>query len=147
MKRSSFLLFCLGALWVVLSGQVLADLSSLRGDGMVTGTPEAPELQKFINDKENVERTFEQQPPLVPHDNEKYTITLKENKCLECHMVQPGKKESKSVEMGESHFVNRDGKKLDHPSSARYFCNQCHVPQIDAPPLVGNTFKSVAVKK
>ena len=22
-----------------------------------------------------------------------------------------------------------------------YFCNQCHVPQSDAKPLVGNTFK------
>ena len=26
-------------------------------------------------------------------------------------------------------------------SPRRYFCNQCHVPQSDAKPLVGNTFK------
>ncbi len=146
MKRStffvSFLLFCLAG----VTGQAVADVSSLRGVPEIPVTGEAPEMQEFINDKENIARTFKQQPPLVPHDNEKYTISLTENKCLECHMKQPGKAEAKSVEMGESHFVDRDGNKLDHPSSRRYFCNQCHVPQIDAQPLVGTTFTSLPVK-
>lgn len=146
MKRSmiygSFLLLCV----VGLAGQAVADVNSLRGVTEIPVTESAPELQKFINDKENIGRTFKEQPPLVPHENERYTISLTDNKCLECHMKQPGKDEAKSVEMGESHFINRDGKKLDHPSSNRYFCNQCHVPQIDAPPLVANDFKSVAAK-
>jgi nitrate reductase (cytochrome), electron transfer subunit len=30
-----------------------------------------------------------------------------------------------------------------HLSPRRYFCTQCHVPQADAKPLVGNTFLSV----
>ena len=147
MKRSmllgSILLVCLAG----LATQAFADLTSLRGAAPVAGDePPPPELQRVINDKENIDRTFKEQPPLVPHDNEKYTISLTDNKCLECHMKQPGKDEAKSVEMGESHFMDRDGNKLDHPSSRRYFCNQCHVPQIDAPPLVGNDFKSVAAK-
>lgn len=143
MKRSmffgSFLLVC-------LAGQAVADISSLRGVSEIPVTESAPEMQEFINDKENIARTFKEQPPLVPHDNEKYTISLKENKCLDCHMKQPGKAEAKSVEMGESHFIDRDGNKLDHPSGRRYFCNQCHVPQIDAAPLVGTTFTSVETK-
>jgi nitrate reductase (cytochrome), electron transfer subunit len=146
MKRSmvlgSFLLVCL----VGLASQAVADISSLRGVSEIPVTEPAPELQKFINDKENIARTFEEQPPLVPHDNEKYTITLKENKCLDCHVKQPGKEQAKSVEMSESHFLDRDGNKLDKPSSRRYFCNQCHVPQIDAEPLVGSTFKSASTK-
>ena len=144
MKRSmvlgSFLLVCL----VGLAGQAVADISSLRGVSEIPVTEPAPELQKFINDKENIARTFEEQPPLVPHDNEKYTISLKQNKCLDCHVKQPGKEEAKSVEMSESHFLDRDGNKLDKPSGQRYFCNQCHVPQIDAEPLIGTTFKSAS---
>ncbi|MCB1961304.1 MAG: nitrate reductase cytochrome c-type subunit, partial [Rhodocyclaceae bacterium] len=30
---------------------------------------------------------------------------------------------------------------LSNISPRRYFCNQCHVPQFDAKPLVENTFK------
>jgi cytochrome c-type protein NapB len=142
MVLGSFLLVCL----VGLASQAVADISSLRGVSEIPVTEPAPELQKFINDKENIARTFEEQPPLVPHDNEKYTITLKENKCLDCHVKQPGKEQAKSVEMSESHFLDRDGNKLDKPSSRRYFCNQCHVPQIDAEPLVGSTFKSASTK-
>ena len=146
MKRSfvlgPVLFFCLAG----FAGGVAADISSLRGVPEIPVTGVAPEMQRFINDKENIPRTFKEQPPLVPHDNEKYTISLKENQCLDCHMKQPGKDEAKSVEMGESHFINRDGKKLDRPSSGRYFCTQCHVPQIDAQPLVGSTFVSVPVK-
>jgi len=138
----SFLLACLAG----LAGQAVADISSLRGVSEIPVTESAPEMKDFINDKENIARTFKEQPPLVPHENEKYTISLKENKCLECHMKQPGKAQAKSVEMGESHFLDREGNKLDKPSSRRYFCNQCHVPQIDAAPLVGTTFTSVETK-
>lgn len=144
MKRSPFIGSILLACLVGLTAQAIADITSLRGASDIPTTNASPKLMRFIKDKENVERTFEEQPPVVPHENEKYTINLKENKCLECHMKQPGKDEAKSVEMSESHFVNRKGEKLDSPSAARYFCTQCHVPQVDAPPLVGSSFKSVS---
>ena len=143
MKQSTFVIALVAVCLAGLVGQAAADLNSLRGAEALPTTAQAPKLMRFINDKENVERTFEEQPPVVPHDNEKYTISITENKCLDCHMKQPGKDEAKSVEMGESHFVNRKGEKLDKPSAARYFCTQCHVPQVDAPPLVGTTFQSV----
>ena len=142
MKLSNFIVLIVVTCAVGLAGQAVADLNSLRGPEALPATPQAPELMKFINDKENIDRTFEEQPPLVPHENEKYTINLQENKCLECHMKQEGKEEAKSVEMGESHFVDRNGNKLAKPTAARYFCNQCHVPQVDAPPLIGTNFQA-----
>ena len=36
--------------------------------------------------------------------------------------------------------MNRDGNFLAEISPRRYFCNQCHVTQVDAEPLVENTF-------
>ena len=148
MKLSSyFIAFVLFSL-VTAAGSALADMKSLRGTIDVPTTNSAPELEKVIRDKENVERTFKQQPPVIPHEStdDKYAINLRENKCLDCHVKQPGKDKAKSVEMSESHFIDRNGNKHDRPVGARYFCDQCHVPQVDAPPLVGTTFKSVAAK-
>ncbi|MGB7550906.1 MAG: nitrate reductase cytochrome c-type subunit [Chromatiaceae bacterium] len=145
MKPSLTLLALLVAGQAGLAGQVLAGVVSLRGDLPIPVTEPAPELYKYINDKENIPRNFEQQPPLVPHTNEKYAINLKENGCLECHMKGP-EEEAKSVEMSESHFLDRNGNKLERPAGSRYFCNQCHVPQADAKPLVENSFQSSALK-
>ncbi len=142
MKLSTFAIVSIALLLAGLAGPGMAELNSLRGTGAVPATLDAPALMRFINDKENVERTFEEQPPLVPHRNEKYTINLTTNKCLDCHMKQDGKDEAKSVEMSESHFMDRDGNKLDRPSASRHFCTQCHVPQVDAPPLVESTFQA-----
>ena len=142
MKRSTFIGSILLACLVGLAAQSTADVNSLRGASDILTTNASPELMKFIKDKENVERTFEEQPPVVPHESEKYAINLKENKCLECHMKEPGKDEAKSVEMSESHFMDRDGKKLAKPSGSRYFCTQCHVPQVDAEPLIGTNFQA-----
>lgn len=125
-----------------LAGPSSAGLTSERGDLPIPVTEPAPEMLKYINDKENIPREFEDQPPLIPHPSEQHPINLSENKCLHCHMKEPGAEEAKSVEMSESHFIDRDGNKLDHPAGRRYFCTQCHVPQVDAEPLVESTFKS-----
>lgn len=129
-------------LGLLISAVASADLQSLRGADIQT-TLNAPEALSFKKDKENIPRTFEQQPPLVPHLNEKYTIDLSTNKCLDCHMKQPGKDEAKSVEIPESHYLDRTGKKLARPAGNRHFCTQCHVPQVDAQPLIGSNFESV----
>ena len=146
MKPSLTLLALLVAGQAGLAGQVLAGVLSLRGALPILVTEPAPEPHKYINDKENIPRNFEQQPPLVPHTNEKYAINLKENGCLECHMKGPEEDEAKSVAMSESHFIDLKGNKLQRPAGSRYFCNQCHVPQVDAQPLVENRFQSAALK-
>ena len=146
MKPISVMVSLLLACAAGLAGQVLAGspaLESLRGMEPVTATEPPPALRDYINDKENIPRTFNEQPPLVPHEVDKYTINLTENKCLECHMKQAGKDKAKSVEMSEAHFTDRNGNKLDHPSASRHFCNQCHVPQIDAMPLIGSNFQPI----
>lgn len=146
MKTAGLIFFAGLCLLLVSSPYATAGVESLRGGESITGSIPPPEMQRYKKDKENIPRTFEQQPPLVPHLNERYTINLKENECLECHMKEPGKDEAKSVEMSESHFVDRNGNQLDRPSAARHFCTQCHVPQVDAQPLVDSDFKSLAGK-
>ncbi len=133
-----------------LPGQAATTIDSLRGDLPITATEPAPDPFKYINDKENIPRNFEQQPPLVPHTTEKYEINLKENGCLKCHMEGAAAKdddeEAKSVPMSKSHYVDRNGKKHSKPVGNRHFCTQCHVPQADAEPLVENTFQALVKK-
>ena len=92
-----------------------------------------------------VARTFSTQPPVIPHAVDNFDeITLEENQCLSCH--GPDVYEKKNAPMiGKSHFIDRNGNKLATTSSARHNCVQCHVPQIDAPPLVENAFKGDVV--
>jgi cytochrome c-type protein NapB len=42
-----------------------------------------------------------------------------------------------------THYQDRDGNFLADVAPRRYFCEQCHVPQVDAKPLVENTFQDV----
>jgi cytochrome c-type protein NapB len=141
MKRLVWIGVMFGCL--VLSAQSMAgSLQSLRGAQDIPAESLAPEKLKLVKDKEKIARTFEEQPPVVPHKVESYTVNLKENKCLDCHSKETAK-EKDATEVSESHYQTRDGKKLDSLSARRYFCTQCHVPQAIAPPLVENDFKTI----
>lgn len=92
-----------------------------------------------------VARTFSTQPPVIPHAVENFDeITLEENQCLSCHGTDVYQKKNAPV-IGKSHFIDRDGKTLATTSAARHNCVQCHVPQVDAPPLVENAFQGDVV--
>lgn len=89
-------------------------------------------------------------PPQVPHTVADFLpITRENNLCVACH-TQPdqwGKKREAgtATPIPPSHYTdlrNAPGKVTDHLINARYNCNQCHVPQTDAPPLVENTFSA-----
>ncbi|MBK1716759.1 nitrate reductase cytochrome c-type subunit [Thiocystis violacea] len=83
---------------------------------------------------------WEKQPPMIPHPIDKYSIDLRQNGCLKCH--SPATFEiAKAPKVGDSHFFDRDGVKLDHLAPRRYFCTQCHAPQTGAIPLVENVFE------
>lgn len=95
-------------------------------------------------------RAYPDAPPQIPHDISNFLpITTQSNMCIACH-DQPkaiGKKREKGMPtpMPSSHYTdlrNAPGKITDHMIKARYNCNQCHVPQTDAPALVENTFSS-----
>lgn len=120
--------------------------------GIDVGAPDqAAEVKDYVGKRPGtqapVARTFSTQPPVIPHAVENFDeINLEGNQCMDCHSAANFKKKKAPV-VGDSHFIDREGKKLPEASSARYNCNQCHVPQVDAPPLVENSFKGDAVKK
>lgn len=94
----------------------------------------------FHQDEKRFARTYRQQPPLVPHAIEQYQIDLKANRCLSCHdWTNAGERGAPTLSM--THYQDRDGRQLDRVAGTRWFCNQCHVPQADAPALVDNTFQ------
>lgn len=95
-------------------------------------------------------RAYPGAPPQIPHDIYDFLpITADSNMCVACH-AQPGewgKKREKGAPtpIPPSHYTdlrNAPGKVTDHLIEARYNCNQCHVPQTDAPPLVQNSFST-----
>ena len=122
------------------SATAAENVASLRGTQDIEGNSLKPKHTKLISQEGGFERSYKQQPPLIPHKIDKYRITLKNNGCMKCHDKKHYKKE-KAPLVGQSHFISRDGKKLDHISTRRYFCNQCHAPQVDAQPLVKNEFQ------
>ncbi|MBO9465347.1 Periplasmic nitrate reductase, electron transfer subunit precursor [Pelagimonas phthalicica] len=84
-------------------------------------------------------RNYRQQPPLIPHSTAQYQIDLNTNQCLTCHdWTKAGDRGAPTLSM--THYLGRNGEQLDSVAGTRWFCNQCHVPQVDAPALVDNTF-------
>jgi len=113
-------------------------VQSLRGDSSLENKANKASKHKVETKQGGFERSYKLQPPMVPHTVDKYRISLKDNGCLKCHSKKSHKKE-KAPMVGESHFKTRDGKTLKTISSRRYFCSQCHAPQVGSSPLVENT--------
>ena len=120
--------------------------------GIDVAAPDQPaEVKAYVGKRPGTQapitRTFSTQPPVIPHSVENFDeINLEGNQCLDCHSAANFKKKN-APKVGDSHFVDRQGKKLPEASSLRYSCVLCHVPQVDAPPLVENSFKGDEVKK
>jgi len=128
--------------------QVSADdeVVSLRGHVALDGNDDAPSLKRWQPDRDPIPRDYVQQPPLIPHKIEGYVINLKSNKCLTCHSWS-NYKESGATKISQTHFADRDENVLANVAPRRYFCMQCHVPQVNAKPLVENTFEPVTAIK
>jgi len=88
-----------------------------------------------------IPRSHPWQPPIIPHNVKGYQITKNVNTCMVCHSRKAAPNTG-ATPVGKSHYVDREGKEHPNISTRRYFCLQCHVPQFDADPLVGNTFRS-----
>lgn len=116
-----------------------AKLQTLRGTDIPNLDPEG-EGSRNDKDRAPLPRDFVQQPPLIPHGIKNYNITKNFNKCLDCHSWSRYK-ETGATKVSITHFKDRSGQELANISPRRYFCNQCHVPQSDAKPLVNNTFR------
>ncbi len=119
-------------------------VSSLRGQNAST-VDVAPDVKVYVGKRPGqtplIVRNFDTQPPLIPHTVENYEINATENACWECHNSDDFKGQKMPM-VGVSHLlgpvVADVTPKLD---MKRWQCDSCHVPQVDAKPLVENAFK------
>lgn len=89
-------------------------------------------------------RAFENSPPLIPHDlTGMLPLSETNNACLNCHMPKHAKALG-ATPLPKSHFFDIDtGKDLKGQlDNKRYPCMQCHVPQVNIPEPIKNTFKA-----
>ena len=140
-------LILLGIIYL-LTGLVpgYAEVLSERGDLALDAIDKKAEPKKWQADRDPIPRDYLQQPPLIPHKTEGYVINLRSNKCLTCHSWA-NYKASGATKVSQTHFTDRDGNVLSNVSPRRYFCTQCHVPQVDVKPLVDNTYLPVETFK
>ncbi len=99
---------------------------------------------KDPGDSKVLPRMFPDAPPVIPHSVEgMLPVTKADNGCVTCHAVdkpEPGG----PVPIPASHYLdlrNAPSVKRAEIAGSRYVCTACHVPQTNAPPLVGNGFR------
>jgi len=98
--------------------------------------PAAGEAQKY-------ERSFENAPPMIPHDLEGLIpITADNNMCVSCHMPEVAK-DVGATPIPKSHLYSiRNKKDLEGKlSDDRFNCTTCHVPQANVEAKFKNNFK------
>lgn len=115
----------------------------LRG-GPITDTLPPPPIANTDNSDIRRQRAYAMQPPVIPHKIDGYQLDRNANRCMFCH-ARTKTQESQAPMISVTHFQDRDGNHLAELSPRRYFCLQCHVPQAQLNPLVGNRFVDVDV--
>lgn len=113
-----------------------------RPGGTLTQSIPAPPIAEEENKDLKRERNYPDQPPTIPHTIRGYQIDKNGNKCLSCHS-RANSARTQATMISITHYMDRDGQALAAVSPRRYFCNQCHVPQADVKPLVGNNFETI----
>lgn len=142
MRKLSVLLVGAALAAAVSWGTAIAEeVQSLRGESDLTDTTSVAAPFKQERSQSALPRAYRQQPPLIPHKIDAYEIDLKVNQCMNCH-DWPNNVDVGAPKISETHYFDRDGVALDHVAQTRWFCNQCHVPQADARPLIGNEFQN-----
>lgn len=132
--------FICGLLLLPLTAFCADDIASLREGiplGEVNNKPDR--LLEYENKDKKRDRNYPMQPPTIPHKIDQYQVDLNANQCLACH-ARSRTSESQAPMISVTHFMDRDGNFLADVSPRRYFCNQCHVPQMDVDGPVKNTF-------
>jgi len=101
-----------------------------------------PPLARVENTDIKRVRDYPMQPPTIPHSIDNYQISKNTNRCMLCHSRANADK-FQAPPISVTHYMDRDMQFLATVSPRRYFCNQCHVVQTDAKPLVGNQFEDI----
>lgn len=118
------------------------EVATLRANTSIDEQSKPSAIPKVSNTDIKQKRNYPMQPPIIPHKIDNYQVDLNVNKCMSCH-ARNRTSDSQAPMVSVTHFMDRDGNFLAEISPRRYFCNQCHVPQLDAKPLVENTFKDM----
>lgn len=117
-------------------------IDAMRGDSPIAEEAAPPRMPQEENTDIKRARNYPMQPPTIPHKIDGYQVDLNSNKCLSCHSRRRTE-ESQAPMVSVTHYMDRDGNFLAEVSPRRYFCNQCHVTQTNARPLVENTFQDI----
>lgn len=114
----------------------------LRGTTGILELGQAPPLERQAITPKPTPRDYPQQPPRIPHNVQGLLIQTRVNMCLACH-ARLTESRSNAAKLPDSHFLDRAGDKpSDTVAPRRWFCNQCHVPQVDTPPMVNSTYRA-----
>ena len=133
----------LSLIFVLVAGVVMAsdDFATLRG-GAIDQEAKPAKMYR-VDDRDLIrKRSYPMQPPTIPHRIRDYRVDTNSNKCLSCHSRKQTA-ESQAPMVSVTHYMDREGNFLADVSPRRYFCEQCHVVQTDAPALVETTFKDI----
>ena len=139
MKRVAMSLLAL----TLAGGAIAAEpIANLRGAVATIDQPPAPRVTQLDNSDQRQTRNYPEQPPIIPHDIDGYRIDMNSNKCLSCH-ARSRTGESGAPMVSITHFMDGDGQFRAAVTPRRYFCNQCHVPQHQVSPPIGNEFVDI----
>ena len=119
--------------------ETINSVATLRDSTPINIQKESNTIPKVVNKDVKQGRNYPMQPPVIPHTVRNYEVNKNNNKCMSCHSRHRTEK-SQAPMVSVTHYMDRDGNFLAEMSPRRYFCNQCHVTQVDAEPLVENTF-------
>lgn len=137
----------LGGALILLTGAIYAQnapkiVPRVTGNAPPMNEASIPPLARPITDDRRVMRNYPEQPPVIPHSIDNYQLTLRTNRCLDCHRRQYTEGSGAPM-ISVTHFMDRDGQVIADVTPRRYFCTACHVQQTDAAPLVPNTFQDM----
>ncbi|CAG1018150.1 cytochrome c-type protein NapB [Burkholderiaceae bacterium] len=143
MKRLRHRLAALAALSAALAAPAFAvDVTDAMRGAPILDTTAPPPLRNSDNSDVRRQRSYAMQPPVIPHKIDGYQLDKNANRCMFCHS-RVRIQQSQAPMISVTHFQDRDGNHLAELSPRRYFCVQCHVPQVPLEPLVPNRFVDV----
>lgn len=137
--RFTILLVLAGFLPLTAAGQAH---DPLRGAARFEESGKTPPLVNAENDDRKRVRSYAMQPPTIPHKTDNYQVDRFANRCMMCH-ARTRAPETQATPISITHYVDRDGNFLADVSPRRYFCEQCHVVQMQSDPAVENRFRDV----
>ena len=123
-------------------GNPAQDIDNLRRNVPITAEITPLPMARVENFDRRRGRAYPMQPPTIPHSIDGYQVDLNSNRCMLCHARNTAA-QFQAIPVSVTHYMDRDDQFLATISPRRYFCNQCHVVQTDAPVLVANQFRDI----